>query len=85
MANFIEKIFRFEARILKKYEREAEKVMAYEEEMKALSDDELRAKTPYFKDLLAKGATLDQIKYEAMATAREAARRTLGQFPARRP
>ena len=81
MANFIEKIFRFEARTLKKYEREAEKVMAYEEEMKALSDDELRAKTPYFKDLLAKGATLDQIKYEAMATAREAARRTLGQFP----
>ena len=81
MANFIEKIFKFDARALKKYEKEAEKVIAYEEQMKALSDDELRAKTPYFKDLLSKGATLDNIKYEAFAVAREAARRTLGQFP----
>ena len=81
MANFIEKIFRFDARALKKYEKEADKVIAFEDAMKALSDDELRAKTPYFKDLLAKGASLDDIKYEAFATAREAARRTLGQFP----
>ena len=62
MANFIEKIFRIEARVLKKYEKEADKVISFEEQMKALSDDELRAKTPYFKDLLEKGATLDQIK-----------------------
>ena len=81
MANFIEKIFKFDARALKKYEREAERVMAYEQEMRALSDDELRAKTPYFKDLLANGATLDDIKYEAFAVAREAAWRTLHQFP----
>ncbi len=81
MANFIEKIFRFDARALKKYEREAEKVIAFEKEMRALSDDELRAKTPYFKDLLSKGATLNDIKYEAFAVAREAAWRTLHQFP----
>ena len=81
MANFIEKIFKFDARALKKYEREADKVIAFEEEMRALSDDELRAKTAYFKDLLSKGATLNDIKFEAFAVAREAAKRTLNQFP----
>ena len=81
MANFIEKIFRFEAKTLKKYSKQADKVIAYENEMAALSDDELRAKTTYFRELLANGATLDDIKYEAFAVAREAAKRTLGQFP----
>ncbi len=81
MANFIEKLFRVDERVLKKYSHAADKVLAYEEEMRALSDDELRAKTPYFKDLLSKGASLDDIKFEAMAVAREAAWRTLHQFP----
>ena len=71
----------FDKRALKKYTKEAEIVMSYEEAMKALSDDELKAKTPYFKDLLANGKTLDDIKYEAFAVAREAARRTIGEFP----
>ncbi len=81
MANFIEKLFRVDERVLKKYSKMADKVLAYEEEMAKLSNEELQAKTPYFKDLLAKGATLEDIKFEAMAVAREAARRTLGQFP----
>ncbi len=82
MANgFIEKIFRLDARILKKYRKEAKKVLALEDEMNALSDDELKAKTPYFKDLLAHGATLNDIKIEAFAVCREAARRVLHQFP----
>jgi preprotein translocase subunit SecA len=81
MANFIEKLFRVDERVLKKYSKMADNVLAYEEQMKNLTDEELQAKTPYFKDLLAKGATLEDIKYEAMAVAREAARRTLGQFP----
>ncbi len=81
MANFIEKLFRVDARVLKKYTREADKVLSYEEKMRALSDDELRAKTPYFQELLKNGASLDDIKYEAMAVAREAAWRTLHQFP----
>ena len=81
MGNFIEKLFRVDARVLKKYSHEADKVIAYEKEMRALSDEDLRAKTPYFKELLANGATLDQIKYEAFAVAREAAWRTLHQFP----
>ena len=71
----------FDKRMLKKYSKEAEKVMALEETMKALSDEELRAKTPYFKELLAKGKTLDDIKIEAFAVAREAARRTIAEFP----
>ncbi len=71
----------FDNRILRKYEKTADKVMDLEDEMKALSDDDLRGKTVYFKDLLAHGKTLDDIKVEAFAVAREAARRTLNEFP----
>ena len=71
----------FDKRLLKKYMKEADKVIAYESKMAALSNEELQAKTPYFKDLLAKGATLDDIKYEAFAVAREAAKRCIGEFP----
>ncbi len=71
----------FDKMAIKKYSRIADKVLALEDSMKALSDDELRAKTPYFKELLANGKTLDDIKVEAFAVAREAARRTLAEFP----
>ena len=81
MANFIEKLFRIDQRVTKHYEKQATKVLAFEEAMHKLTDDELRAKTPYFKEQLKQGKTLEDIKYEAMAVAREAARRTLGQFP----
>ena len=60
----------FDKMALKKYSKIADKVIALEESMKALSDDELRAKTPYFKELLANGKTLDDIKVEAFAVAR---------------
>ena len=71
----------FDRRALRKYSKEADKVLAYESTMAALSDDELRAKTDYFKDLLEKGKTLEDIKYEAFAVAREAAKRTIKEFP----
>ena len=71
----------FDKRALKKYNKEAEKVLAYEKEMAGLTNEQLIAKTPYFKDLLAHGKTLDDIKYEAFAVAREAAKRTLNEFP----
>lgn len=71
----------FDKRRLKLYEKQANKVLSYEKTMAALSDDELRAKTEYFRDLLAHGKTLDDIKFEAFAVAREAAKRTLGEFP----
>ena len=73
----------FDKMAIKRYGKIADKVLALEEKMKALSDEELRAKTPYFKDRLAKGETLDDIKVEAFAVAREAARRTLNEFPYR--
>ena len=71
----------FDKQALRKYSKIADKVLALEDQMKALSDDDLRAKTPYFKERLAKGETLEDIKVEAFAVAREAARRTLGEFP----
>ena len=52
----------FDKRALKKYNKEADIVISYEETMKALSDEELKAKTPYFRELLANGKTLDDIK-----------------------
>ena len=71
----------FDKMALRKYSKIADKVIALEDKMKALSDDELREKTAYFKDLLANGKTLEDIKVEAFAVAREAARRTLNEFP----
>ena len=61
MANFIEKLFRVDERVLKKYSKMADHVLAYEDEMAKLTDEELQAKTPYFKDILAKGGTLEDI------------------------
>ncbi len=71
----------FDKRAIKKYLKEADKVIAYESKMAALTNEELQAKTPYFRELLAQGKTLDDIKYEAFAVAREAAKRCIGEFP----
>ena len=71
----------FDTIAINKYRKIAKKVEALADEMKALSDDELRAKTPYFKERLKNGETLDDIKIEAFAVAREAARRTLNEYP----
>jgi preprotein translocase subunit SecA len=49
------------------------------EEYEALSDDQIKAKTPEFKDRLAKGETLDNILPEAFATVKQACKRMLGQ------
>ena len=71
----------FDRRILKKFAKEADKVIALENVMANLTDEELQAKTVYFRELLANGKTLDDIKIEAFAVAREAAKRTLHEFP----
>ena len=54
------------------------KVLALEEEYSKLSDKDLQAKTPEFKERLAKGETLDDILPEAFAACREASWRVLG-------
>ncbi|HEX5439376.1 MAG TPA: DEAD/DEAH box helicase, partial [Ktedonobacterales bacterium] len=55
-----------------------EQINALEEEMMALSDEELRERTADFKEELANGATLDDILPEAFAVVREASRRAIG-------
>jgi preprotein translocase subunit SecA len=54
-------------------------VNTFEPEVEDLSDEELRGKTPEFKQRLADGESLDDILPEAFAAVREAARRTIGQ------
>ena len=61
----------------------ADQIEALADEYKALSDAELQAKTPAFKERLANGETLDDILPEAFATVREAADRVLGLRPYR--
>ena len=60
-----------------------DKIEALADEYKALTDAQLQAKTPEFKERLANGETLDDILPEAFATAREAADRVLGMRPYR--
>lgn len=79
--SFIEKIFKFDKRLLKKAEKITQKVLTLEQSMRELSDEELRAKTNEFRARIAEGETLEQIQPEAYATCREAAIRTLRQFP----
>lgn len=77
----LDKIFRIDQRAFKKIQKKANKVFHYEEEMKGLTDEQLKEKTFYFRDLLANGKTLDDILPEAFAVCREAAKRVIGQFP----
>ena len=64
-------------RLLKQYQKTVRQINALEPQMEQLSDAELQAKTPEFKDRLAKGATLDDIMVEAFAVCREAAKRVM--------
>ena len=64
-------------RLLKQYQKTVRQINALEPRMEALSDADLQAKTPYFKDRVAKGETLDAILPEAFAVCREAAKRVL--------
>ena len=65
-------------RELKRITPIVDKVESYRDEMKALSDEELRGKTKEYKERLEKGETLDDLLPEAYATVREAASRVLG-------
>ncbi len=65
-------------RILRSYRKVVVKINALEEGLKALSDDELKAKTLEFKERVATGESLDALLPEAFAVVREASMRTLG-------
>ncbi|UOD27321.1 preprotein translocase subunit SecA [Massilia violaceinigra] len=64
-------------RLLKQYQKTVREINALEPQIEKLSDAELQAKTPQFKDRVAKGETLDQLLPEAFAVCREAAKRVL--------
>jgi len=75
------KIFNHEYKELERFKKIADEVMALDEEYSKLSDKKLKAKTKEFQDRLANGETLEDIKVEAFATAREAAYRVIGEKP----
>ncbi len=80
----IQKIFgTYSERELKSIYPIADKIEALEEEYRALTDEQLQAKTPEFKQRLQQGETLDDILPEAFAAVREAADRVLGLRPYR--
>ncbi len=65
-------------REVKRMLKTVQAVNAFEEQMLALSDEQLRAKTDEFKSRLGQGETLDQLLPEAFAVAREAGKRVMG-------
>lgn len=76
-------LFSEEKREISSLGKEADKVLKLEPQMQALSDDELRACTEKYKERLKNGETVEDILYEAFATAREAAYRVINEKPYR--
>ena len=83
MANILRTVIENDKGELRKLEKIAKKVESYADAMAALSDEELKAKTPEFKQRYQYGETLDQLLPEAFAVVREAAKRVLGLYPYR--
>lgn len=82
LENILKKVFGTKNdRELKRLSILLKEVNNFESTMMALNDAELKAKTPYFREKLKSGLTLDDILTEAFAVAREASRRTLGMRP----
>ena len=81
MVNILKKLYNNDKRELKKFEKIASKVESHAEEYGQLSDEELQAKTPEFRDRLKNGESLDSLLPEAFAVAREGAKRVLGLYP----
>ena len=77
---FLEKLFRIDARAYAKIRKKARPTFDYEDEFKKMTDAKLKEETPKLKQMLANGASVDDILPEAFAAAREAARRTIGQY-----
>jgi len=81
MANLLKTIIENDKGELRRLEKMADKVLKYEDEMAAMTDEQLQAKTDEFKQRYQNGETLDQLLYEAFAVVREGAKRVLGLFP----
>ncbi|NRO28117.1 preprotein translocase subunit SecA [Lactobacillus helveticus] len=81
MLNILKKLYNDDKRELKKFEKYANKVEGYADEMSKLTDEQLQAKTPEFRERIKKGESLDDLLPEAFAVAREGAKRVLGLYP----
>ena len=77
----LKKIFNHEYKELEKFKSIADQVIALDTEYSSLTDEELKNKTNEFKERLKNGETLEDIKVEAFATAREAAYRVIKEKP----
>jgi len=76
--SILKAIFDGNERDIARMRRTVERVNAFEPAISALTNDELRAKTPYFRERLAAGETLDDLLPEVFAVAREAGKRAAG-------
>jgi preprotein translocase subunit SecA len=81
MLNALKNLFDDNARDVKRLQKTVDIINGYEPEIKALSDQDLRAKTVEFRERFAQGETLDDLLPEAFAVAREASSRVLGMRP----
>ncbi|VQS37472.1 preprotein translocase subunit SecA [Streptococcus pneumoniae] len=81
MANILKTIIKNDKGEIRRLEKMADKVFKYEDQMAALTDDQLKAKTVEFKERYQNGESLDSLLYEAFAVVREGAKRVLGLFP----
>ena len=79
----LKKLVDTEYKELKRFNKIADEIEALDETYSKMSDEELKDKTAEFRERLAKGETLEDIKVEAFATAREAAYRMIGEKPYR--
>ena len=79
--NFLKKVFDHEYKELTRFQKIADEIEKLDAEMSEKSDEELKAKTKEFQERLQNGETLEDIKVEAFAVAREAAFRVIGEKP----
>ena len=83
MLSILNKVFDANKREVKRLDKFATQVERLADDIAKLSDAELQAKTPEFKERYEKGETLDSLMVEAFAVVREASRRVLGMYPFR--
>ncbi|EOT30105.1 preprotein translocase subunit SecA [Enterococcus saccharolyticus] len=81
MANFFRTLIENDKKEIKRLDQMANKIETLADQMSALSDEELRAKTDEFRQRYQQGETLDELLTEAFAVVREAAKRVLGLYP----
>ncbi|MFC6164492.1 preprotein translocase subunit SecA [Lactiplantibacillus dongliensis] len=81
MANILKRWVESDKRIIRRLDKTANKVEAYADEYAKLSDADLQAKTPEFRERYKEGESLDDLLPEAFAVAREGAKRVLGLYP----